>query len=37
LNSGIIGGIGFMREGQTLSGVYQQLMNLKSKEQVEEK
>lgn len=32
LNSGVIGGIGLMREGQTLSGVYQQLMNLRSKQ-----
>jgi uncharacterized protein (TIRG00374 family) len=36
LNSGVIGGIGLMREGQTLSGVYQQLMNLRNKSQVEE-
>lgn len=35
LNSVVIGGIGLMREGQTLSGVYQQLMNLKNKEQTE--
>lgn len=35
LNSGVIGGIGLMREGQTLSGVYQQLMNLRNKEQTE--
>lgn len=35
LNSSVIGGIGLMREGQTLSGVYQQLMNLRSKEQTE--
>lgn len=32
LNSGVIGGIGLMREGQTLSGVYQELMNLRNKE-----
>lgn len=31
LNSGVIGGIGLMREGQTLSGIYQQLMNLRNK------
>ena len=31
LNSGIIGGIGLAREGQTLSGVYQQLMNLRNR------
>jgi glycosyltransferase 2 family protein len=34
LNSGIIGGIGLMREGQTLSGVYQQLMNMRNKQNV---
>jgi uncharacterized protein (TIRG00374 family) len=33
LNSGLIGGIGLMREGQTLSGVYQQLMALRKKEE----
>lgn len=36
LNSGVLGGIGLMREGQTLSGIYQQLMNLRSKQQTEE-
>lgn len=36
LNSGVLGGIGLAREGQTLSGVYQQLMNLRNKEKVEE-
>jgi uncharacterized protein (TIRG00374 family) len=35
LNSGVLGTIGLMREGQTLSGVYQQLMNLRNKEQTE--
>ncbi|MBL8050236.1 MAG: flippase-like domain-containing protein [Anaerolineales bacterium] len=35
LNSGVIGGIGLMREGQTLSGIYQQLMNLRNKDQTE--
>lgn len=35
LNSVVVGGIGLMREGQTLSGVYQQLMNLRNKEQTE--
>lgn len=35
LNSGVIGGIGLMREGQTLSGIYQQLMNLRNKQQTE--
>ncbi len=32
INSGIIGGIGLAREGETLSGVYKQLMNLRNKE-----
>ena len=32
LNSSIIGGIGLVREGQTLSGIYQQLMNLRNKD-----
>jgi uncharacterized protein (TIRG00374 family) len=32
LNSGILGGIGLMREGQTLSGVYQQIMNFRNVE-----
>lgn len=32
LNSGVLGTIGLLREGQTLSGVYQQLMNLRNKE-----
>lgn len=36
LNSGVIGTIGLAREGQTLSGVYQQLMNLRNKPQAEE-
>src|SRR5215216_901369 len=31
-NSGVIGGIGLLREGQTLSGVYEQLKSLRSKE-----
>lgn len=35
LNSGVIGGIGLVREGQTLSGIYQQLMNLRNKDQTE--
>lgn len=33
LNSGIFGGIGLMREGQTLSGVYQQILNFRKKEE----
>ena len=32
LNSGVIGGIGLAREGETLSGVYKQLMNLRNKD-----
>ena len=32
LNSGILGGIGLMREGQTLSGVYQQILNFRKTE-----
>lgn len=32
LNSGILGGIGLMREGQTLSGIYQELMAFRKKE-----
>lgn len=35
LNSGVIGGIGLVREGQTLSGIYQQLMNLRSNKEEE--
>ena len=35
LNSGVLGTIGLLREGQTLSGVYQQLMNLRNREQSE--
>jgi uncharacterized protein (TIRG00374 family) len=31
LNSGVIGGIGLLREGQTLSGVYEQLKKLRTK------
>jgi len=31
LNSGVIGGIGLLREGQTLSGIYEQLKNLRMK------
>jgi len=36
LNSGVIGGIGFLSEGQTLSGVYRQLMNLRNNGKAEE-
>jgi glycosyltransferase 2 family protein len=35
INSGVIGGIGLAREGQTLSGVYQQLMNLRTRQSEE--
>ncbi len=31
LNSGVIGGIGLMREGETLSGVYKELMSFRTK------
>jgi uncharacterized protein (TIRG00374 family) len=33
INSGVVGGIGLLREGETLSGVYQQLMNLRNKQE----
>jgi glycosyltransferase 2 family protein len=36
LNSTVIGTIGLLSEGQTLSGVYQQLMNFRNKEKAEE-
>lgn len=32
LNSTVIGGIGLLREGQTLSGVYQQILNFRKKD-----
>jgi glycosyltransferase 2 family protein len=32
LNSGLIGGIGLLREGKTISGVYQELMAFRKKE-----
>ena len=35
LNSGVIGGIGLFREGQTLSGVYEQLKNVRLKDGAE--
>jgi hypothetical protein len=31
INSGLIGGLGLLREGQTLSGIYEQLKNLRLK------
>jgi uncharacterized membrane protein YbhN (UPF0104 family) len=36
LNSTVIGMIGLSSEGQTLSGVYKQLMNFRNKEKAEE-
>ena len=36
INSGVIGGIGLMREGQTLSGIYEQLRNFRSGKGVEQ-
>ncbi len=36
INSTIVGGIGLMREGQTLSGVYQQLMSLRKRQNTEQ-
>lgn len=36
VNSGVIGGIGLMREGQTLSGIYQQLKNFRSGKNAEQ-
>lgn len=36
LNSGVIGGIGLAREGETLSGIYRELMNLRMKTPEEE-
>ncbi|HSJ87902.1 MAG TPA: lysylphosphatidylglycerol synthase transmembrane domain-containing protein [Anaerolineales bacterium] len=35
INSGVIGGIGLMREGQTLAGVYEQLKKFRSAKNVE--
>ena len=35
VNSGVIGGIGLLREGQTLSGIYEQLKNVRLKDGVE--
>lgn len=32
LNSGVIGGIGLAREGETLGGIYRELMNLRKKD-----
>jgi uncharacterized protein (TIRG00374 family) len=33
LNTGILGGIALSREGETLSGIYRQLMNLRNKQE----
>lgn len=35
INSGVIGGIGLLREGQTLSGIYEQLRSFRARESVE--
>ena len=35
INSGVIGGIGLLREGQTLSGIYEQLKNLRARQNEE--
>jgi uncharacterized protein (TIRG00374 family) len=35
INSGVIGGIGLFREGQTLSGIYEQLKNFRAGKNVE--
>jgi len=35
VNSGVIGGIGLLREGQTLSGVYEQLKNVRLRDGAE--
>ena len=32
INSGVIGGIGLIREGQTISGIYEQLKNLRTRQ-----
>jgi hypothetical protein len=32
VNSGVVGGIGLAREGQTLSGIYEQLKNLRARQ-----
>ncbi len=36
INSGVIGGIGLLREGQTLSGIYEQLKNFRSSKSAEQ-
>lgn len=35
INSGVVGGIGLLKEGQTLSGIYEQLKNFRSRESLE--
>jgi len=35
LNSGVIGGIGLAREGQTLSGIYEQLQDFRTRQSEE--
>ena len=37
LNSGIIGGLGLLREGETLGGIYRELKNLRTREEAPEK
>jgi uncharacterized protein (TIRG00374 family) len=36
INSGVIGGIGLLREGQTLSGIYEQLKNFRAGKSMEQ-
>jgi uncharacterized protein (TIRG00374 family) len=36
INSGVVGGIGLLREGQTLSGIYEQLRNFRAGRSVEQ-
>ena len=36
INSGVIGGIGLLRDGQTLSGIYEQLKNFRAGKNVQE-
>lgn len=36
INSGVIGGIGLLREGQTLSGIYEQLKSFRSSKSAEQ-
>lgn len=36
INSAVVGGIGLLREGKTLSGVYQELMNFRNRQTTEQ-